>query len=120
MPRRQRRPQDDPAHLLDMIDAARAILGFVQGKTLADYQADLLLRSAVERQLEVLGEAARRVSDETRTRTPEIAWEKIIRTRHRVSHEYDTLDHTIVWRIATEHLPVLVDQLKPRIPGRLF
>lgn len=120
MPRRKPRPQDDPAHLLDMLEAARAVADFVKHKTLVEYQTDLLLRSGVERQLEILGEAARRVSDETKLKNPSIPWEKIVRTRHRLSHEYDTLDHTIVWRIASEHVPALVSQLRPLIPGQLF
>ena len=120
MPRRTPKPEDDPAYLLDMIEAAEAIGRFLNGKTFAQYQTDLLLRSAVERQLEVLGEAARRVSQHTRDRTPGIVWEKIIRTRHRISHDYDTLDHTIVWRIATEHVPALIPLLRPLASGRLF
>ena len=55
-------PKDDDAYLWDMLTAARAVETFVRGRTDADYLADLMLRSAVERQIEIIGEAARRVS----------------------------------------------------------
>jgi uncharacterized protein with HEPN domain len=53
-------PKDDRFYLWDMLTAARAVVDFTCGHTLAEYEADLLLRSAVERQIEIIGEAARR------------------------------------------------------------
>jgi len=64
--------RDDLAYLWDMLTAARAVVSFVQGRTLEDYLGDLLLRSAVERQVEIIGEAARRVSREFQDAHPEI------------------------------------------------
>jgi uncharacterized protein with HEPN domain len=63
--------RDDRAYLWDMLTAARAVVSFVQGRTLEDYLGDLLLRSAVERQVEIIGEAARRVSREFQDAHPE-------------------------------------------------
>lgn len=62
---------DDPdaAYLRDMLDACSRIERFVRGKTLDNYRSDELLRSAVERQIEIIGEAARRLSEPLRTAT---------------------------------------------------
>ena len=72
-------PKDDRAYLWDMLTAAQAVMAFVQGKTLDDYLDDLMLRSAVERQVEILGEAARRVSPAFQDLHPEIPWRIISR-----------------------------------------
>ena len=66
----------DMAYLWDMLDAARAIMQFIQGRSLEDLLADRMLRSAVERNLEIIGEAARRVSEKTRDGIPDIPWKK--------------------------------------------
>jgi uncharacterized protein with HEPN domain len=63
-------PKDDRVYLWDMLTAARAVVDFVRGHTLAEYEADLLLRSAVERQIEIIGEAARRISKEFQDAPP--------------------------------------------------
>ncbi len=68
-----------------MLDAARAIAGFIQGRRQEDLLSDRMLRGAVERNLEIIGEAARHVSEATRIRLPGIPWTSICRTekRHR-------------------------------------
>lgn len=73
--------RDDLAYLWDMLTAARAVVSFVQGRTLEDYLGDLLLRSAVERQVEIIGEAAR-VSREFQDAHPEIPWRPVQAQRH--------------------------------------
>ncbi len=62
--------KDDRAYLWDMLTAARAVVAFVEGRTLEEYIIDLMLRSAVERQVEIVGEAARRVSREFQAMHP--------------------------------------------------
>jgi uncharacterized protein with HEPN domain len=78
MARRPANPEADRVLLLDMLSASRAVVSFVQGRTWDDYQHDLLLRSAVERQVEIVGEAARRVSMEFRDAHPDILWRWIM------------------------------------------
>ena len=65
----------DAAHLWDMLDAARAIQEFVVSRSFEDYGSDRMLRGAVERHLEILGEAANRVSQGYRAAHPEIPWQ---------------------------------------------
>jgi uncharacterized protein with HEPN domain len=98
-----------------MLDAARAVHEFVQGRGLEEYLADRMLRSAVERHLEIMGEAARRVSPEFRSAHPEIPWRGIIGQRNVLIHEYGEIQHEMVWRVAREHIPALITALEPLV-----
>lgn len=88
--------QHDAAWLLDMLTAARAVASFVAGKTFENYQADLLLRSGLERQLEITGEAARGISDAVKAAHPEIPWRPIVAQRHRLVNEYGEIDDKLI------------------------
>ena len=106
----------DPARLVDMVEAAGAVGRFIAGKTRADYDADELLRSAVERQIEIIGEAARFVSKALRDQHPEVPWHKIMGTRHVLAHDYDRVNPDTVWRIATVYVPDVIVLVRPLIP----
>lgn len=116
MPREREDPLADPAWLLDMLTAARAVSAFVAGRTWEDYQADLLLRSAVERQVEIIGEAARGISEKFKAAHPEIPWRPVMAQRHRLAHEYGEIDDALIWNVATFHVPRLIEQVQPLIP----
>lgn len=111
-----RRERSPAACLSDMLQAAQAALGHVAGKSREDYEHQKLIRDAVERNIEIIGEAARRLSDEFRAQHPEIPWRVIMATRHILAHDYDEVDNDIVWRIITDHLPVLIQQLRALLP----
>src|SRR5689334_21755001 len=113
---REGRPVDDAAYLLDMLEAGRAVTRFIAGKTLSDYQADELLRSATERKIEIIGEAARRLSRPFTDANPAVPWRQIMGARHVPAHDYDTVDHSIVWRIATVYVPQLITQIELLLP----
>ena len=117
MPPERNDPRRDPAYLLDMLNAAEAVRTFVAGKSWNDYSHDLLLRSAVERQIEIIGEAARNVSKLFQDAHPEIAWRAIQAQRHRLAHEYGVVDDALLWSVATVHVPALIEHLRPLIPG---
>lgn len=102
----------DQAYLHDMIEACERIARFVTDRTLADYRSDDLLRSGVERQIEVVGEAARRLSNALREAHPEVPWRPIIAQRHILAHEYGDVEDELIWRVATVHVPALVVQLR--------
>jgi uncharacterized protein with HEPN domain len=99
-----------------MVTAAEAVVRFVSSRTRADYDNDEMLRSAVERKVEIIGEACRGISEELRAEHPEIAWKKISATRHILAHDYDRIDGDVMWRIATMHAPDLIVQLRKLIP----
>lgn len=106
----------DAAAIFDMLQAAQGVLRHTLGKNFDDYEREEMLRDAVERKIEIIGEAARRLSKEFQDRHSHIPWRIIKATRHILAHEYDEIDDQIVWRIVTVHIPDLIDQLKPLIP----
>jgi len=111
------REQSDASYLRDMLTAAQAVVSFTRSRSYDDYVADLLLRSAVERQIEIIGEAANCVSSALQDQHPEIPWNKITRQRHVLAHHYGEIEHERIWRVATTHIPELIAQLIPLIPA---
>ena len=94
--------------LLDAQKAAETASGFCQGKTLEQYRKDELLRSGVERQLEILGEALNRaLTDEPglEKKIPEAR--RIVGIRNRIIHGYDTVDDEIIWNVVSSKLQPL-------------
>lgn len=108
--------RSDAGWLWDMLDAATNVRQFVSGKSLADYESDVLLRSAVERQIEIIGEAARHVSSDFQNAHPEISWRPITAQRHVLAHDYGEIKHDLIWRVATIHVPELIKLLEPLVP----
>ncbi|MCA9288198.1 MAG: DUF86 domain-containing protein [Phycisphaerales bacterium] len=107
----------DAALLLDMRNACDLVIRFVDGRTFDQYRTDPLLRSGVERQIEIVGEAARRISKAFRDAHPEIAWRPIVAQRHILAHEYGEVEDDLVWRVATTHIPALRALLDPLVPS---
>jgi uncharacterized protein with HEPN domain len=101
----------DSAWLRDIVIAGQKAIFFAAGKSLEDFRADEQMRSAVLYQLTVIGEAARRVSDECRIGHPEIPWARIISLRNVVVHEYATVGLDRVWNVLESALPDLVTRL---------
>jgi uncharacterized protein with HEPN domain len=95
-----------------MLDAAVKLRRYTAGRTRADLDTDELLGLAVVRLLEILGEAARRVSEEARAQHPTIPWRQMAGTRDRLVHGYDQVDMDIVWTILADELPRLIPQLE--------
>ncbi len=108
--------RSDAALLLDMLIAGEKIERFIGELDQDQFEKSELHQSAVIRELQVLGEAARQVSEVTRTAHPEIEWVTIIGMRNRVVHEYFRIDFDLMWRTLQEDIPVLVERLKPLIP----
>jgi uncharacterized protein with HEPN domain len=106
----------DAARLNDIVKAGEAIAEFIRGRTEDEYNRDLLLRSAVERQVEIVGEACRAVSTPLKNAYPEIPWKKIVSTRHILAHDYGMIKNDILWRVAVVHVPALVAQVRPLLP----
>jgi uncharacterized protein with HEPN domain len=106
----------DAANLRDMLRAARQVSSYVAGERLGDLESKGMLRDAVERQLEIIGEAARRVSVEFREAHSEIPWSRVIAQRNVIAHEYGDIKIEWIWRVATERVPELITLLEPLIP----
>ncbi len=102
---------EDCALLLDMLMSANIAIQYAQHRSRSDLDENRMLADALVRRIEIVGEAARGISNELKSRTPEIAWRAIIATRHILAHDYNEVDHDILWRVVAEHLPKLVAQL---------
>ncbi len=101
----------DEVRLRHMLDAARKAVAFVDGKRRNDLE-DELLSLALVRLLEIIGEAAKSVSEGIKERRPEVPWRLMAGTRDRLIHGYFDVDLDIVWAILTEDLPLLIDNLE--------
>ena len=106
----------DADYLLDILQAARLARGFVSGKTFEGFCADMQCHFAAVRAIEVIGEAASRVSDTTRQEHPELPWRQMISMRNRLIHGYDELDLTVVWDTIHDDIPPLIALLEPLVP----
>ncbi len=99
-----------------MLDAAQRAQRIAQEGNQARFEADEVFRLALERLVQIVGEAARRVAPETRAAYPAIPWAKITGMRNVLVHDDDDLDQETVWDTVTRHLPVLVAQLEQVLP----
>lgn len=108
----------DAALLWDMLDAAKAVREFTANRSLDDYLKDRMLRGAVERHVEIVGEAASKISMAFRDAHAEIPWQKIVAQRHVLVHEYGEIEHAFIWQAATVHIPALIAMLEPLAPRK--
>lgn len=103
----------DPAvALVQMREYASEAVALAAGRSRSDLDRDRLFRLAVERLLEMIGEAAARIPAEDQARFAEIPWSQIVGLRNRLIHGYDAIDLDILWRIVARDLPALVGHLE--------
>ena len=111
------RPEDrDPAYLWDMLEAAREVERMVDDYDLVAFLNDRVLLLAVERSVEIIGEAARRVSMSYQTEHAEIPWHEIIGQRNILAHEYGQIDHELLYKTVTEDIPNLISMIEVLLP----
>lgn len=106
----------DEGYLLDMRVAAGDVLAFTRDVDWARFDGDKLIHYAVVRAVQIIGEAAWKVSPEYKAAHPEIPWPAIAGMRHRLVHEYMGVDLERVWRVVQTHVPEPVRLLEPLIP----
>lgn len=106
----------DAAYLWDMLDSARTINNFVSGVSFSQYMNNRQLQLAVERALEIIGEAARRVYKIFQIEHSEIPWQNIIAQRNVLAHEYGEIKQELIWKVATVRIPELITSLEPLVP----
>ncbi|MDE2774818.1 MAG: DUF86 domain-containing protein [Chloroflexota bacterium] len=104
--------ENDQARLQHMLDHARLACQFAEGRTRDDIDSDDQFRLALDRAVEIVGEAACKISDELQAETPEIPWREIKGIRLIIAHRYDEIDHDVLWETVTEHIPPLIGQLE--------
>lgn len=106
----------DEIRLREMLDTAREAHEYTQGRTRETFEQDRAIVRAVERTIEIIGEAGSRITPETRLQFPEIAWREIIGMRNIIVHNYMNVDYDIVWDVAVRQLPELIAQLEAILP----
>jgi uncharacterized protein with HEPN domain len=97
----------DIARLRHIAEAIQHIENFSSGKSKDDLYNDLMYRFSIERQLEIIGEAANNLSNELTERFTSTPWPKIISFRNFLAHEYFGIDLDLVWIILEQNIPVL-------------
>ena len=109
-------PKDDMVYMGHMLDTARKAVEKVRGKTRRQYDGDEDLRIVLAHLVQTIGEAAARVSPDTRSAHMNIPWKQIVGIRHRIVHDYMDVDYDVLWEVATHDLPRLVTALEKIIP----
>jgi uncharacterized protein with HEPN domain len=106
----------DDALLLDMLIAARKSLRFTQGIDWTHFEQDELVQNAVMYVVQIIGEAATKISDDFKSAHSQIPWQAIKGMRHRLVHDYTRIDLPTVWRVVETHIPELIRMIEPLIP----
>ena len=111
-----RAEERDAAYLWDMLQAARDATATVAGIDEQQLQRDRMRMLALERSMELIGEAARRVSSSFREKHPEIPWKEMIGLRNILAHEYGRVDHAQLHATAIKDVPALIAALEKLLP----
>ena len=101
----------DEVYVRHMLDAINTIASFLDCVDQLLFMEDVLVQSAVIRQIEIIGEAARNISDTFRARHDDVPWSDVIGMRNKLIHEYFGVDLEAVWKTAQEDIPQLQRQL---------
>lgn len=110
-------PDDrDLGYVWDILEAARLIQGFIDDMDRRAFERDAKTRFAVIAQLEIIGEATKRLSPEFRAKHPSVPWKQMAGMRDVLVHLYDRVDLGEVWVAASESVPALIEQLAPLLP----
>lgn len=105
-------PEEDLIRLKHMLDAAEEAVRFAKNRSREDLDDDRMFSFAVVRAIEIIGEAAGRVTAQTQQAHPEMPWPSITSMRNRIVHAYFDIDLDRVWETITDDLPVLIQRLR--------
>ena len=103
---------DDRVRLRHMLDHAREAVAMITGKGRTDLQRQRMLELALVRLIEIIGEAAARVSTEGQAEYSFIPWKEVVGMRNRLVHGYDSIDLDVLWDTIEDDLPPLIDELE--------
>lgn len=109
-------PREEEALLLDMLESARDAVAFAEGLEYPDFVEDRRSQLAILKAVEIIGEAASRVSMDTRNAHPAIPWREVTGMRNRLVHAYFGIDLRQVWDTVKDDIPLLINELEPLVP----
>ncbi len=109
-------PKDDIVRLRHILDAAKEALSFTIGKSRADLNMNRMLVLSLVKEIEIIGEAAGKISEETRNKYKTMPWQDMIDMRNHLIHIYFEIDLDILWDTVAKDLPSLVKELEKIIP----
>ncbi len=109
--------RDDAIRLRHMLDATQEAISFAKGKIREDLDGDRMLLLSLVKDIEIVGEAATKASEDCRREHPEIPWKNIVAMRNRLIHGYFEIDLDIVWKTVAEELPPLLVLLQKAQAG---
>jgi uncharacterized protein with HEPN domain len=107
--------RDESLYLEDIQESCEKVLKFTKGMTYKDFVHADLHFDAVLRNLEIIGEAVKNISEETRKKYPKVKWRKIAGFRNIVAHEYFGINDETVWDIVENEIPALLEIIKPML-----
>ena len=99
-----------------MLDAAREAVAFAAGTGRYEFGGDRKLILSLVKDIEIIGEAAGRVSEDVRRQLPQIPWQDVINMRNHLIHAYFDIDVGVVWSTVSEDLPPLIQALEAALP----
>ena len=108
--------KEDEIRLRHMLEAAQEAVSFARGRTREDLGTDRQLVLSLVKDIEILGEAASRVSEAAREQSPAILWDEIIGMRNRLIHAYFDINLDIVWETVQDDVPRLISLIEPLVP----
>lgn len=109
----------DCEHILDIILSARLVRSYIEGVQMDDFLQDTRLQDSVIRRLEIIGEAAGRVTSRFREQHATIPWREMIGIRNRLIHRYDDIDLDIMWNTVQYSIPALLELIEPLAPPEI-
>lgn len=105
-------PKEPKIYVLHMLNHAQEAVALVDGLTEDDFNRNRVLRLAVTRLIQIVGEAARRVPEDFKLFHPSTPWKEAISMRNILVHDYLSIDDRIIWRTVTSELPTLAQALR--------
>jgi uncharacterized protein with HEPN domain len=109
--------RDDAIRLRHMLDAAKEARSFIENKSRSSLDSDRQLELALVKCIEIIGEAANKITNECCKELPQIPWANIIGMRNRLIHAYFDINRDILWTTANEDLPALIAELEKIVPA---
>lgn len=110
-------PEDrDAAYLWDMVEAAKEVSEMISDLNTLEFIDNKVLLRAAERNIEIIGEAASRISESFRETHPQIPWRQIIGQRNIIVHEYGKIDHEMLYQTAINDIPELITAIELLLP----